>query len=202
MYAPTLGVLKRDLLISSIYVLLLGLHFMFVITSGHDQLRSIWKRRLLFCVVYIYMPLVILFYISYRMQHELEVSTKQPIFVDSSISDTIRTCIVLGNHRAALKVKVEFKVRDHYLKFVTFWIDLGVAIKISYLFMLQRTYIGIIQSRYRRNDGIGSKFLPWQQLGIGMPWKSFQRRKGLQLVCFLLHLDFMLSNYCNNEINN
>lgn len=44
------------------------------------------------------------------MQHELEVSTKQAIFVDSSISDTIRTCIVLGNHRAAMKVKNEFKV--------------------------------------------------------------------------------------------
>ncbi|KAF9588742.1 hypothetical protein IFM89_015179 [Coptis chinensis] len=47
-----------------------------------------------------------------RMQHELEVTTKQAIFVDSSISDTIRTCIVLGNHRAALKVKQEFKVSD------------------------------------------------------------------------------------------
>lgn len=45
-----------------------------------------------------------------RIQHELEVSTKQAIFVDSSINDTIRTCIVLGNHRAALKVKTEFKV--------------------------------------------------------------------------------------------
>lgn len=44
------------------------------------------------------------------MQHDLEVSTKQAIFVDSSISDTIRTCIVLGNHRAAMKVKTEFKV--------------------------------------------------------------------------------------------
>lgn len=47
-----------------------------------------------------------------RMQHELEVTTKQAIFVDSSISDTIRTCIVLGNHRAALKVKTEFKVSE------------------------------------------------------------------------------------------
>ncbi|XP_027064710.1 protein VACUOLELESS1 [Coffea arabica] len=47
-----------------------------------------------------------------RMQQELEVTTKQPIFVDSSISDTIRTCIVLGNHRAALKVKTEFKVSE------------------------------------------------------------------------------------------
>uniref|UniRef100_A0A165YW57 Protein VACUOLELESS1 n=1 Tax=Daucus carota subsp. sativus TaxID=79200 RepID=A0A165YW57_DAUCS len=47
-----------------------------------------------------------------RIQHELEVTTKQPIFVDSSISDTIRTCIVLGNHRAALKVKTEFKVSE------------------------------------------------------------------------------------------
>lgn len=47
-----------------------------------------------------------------RIQHELEVSTKQPIFLDSSISDTIRTCIVLGNHRAAMKVKAEFKVSE------------------------------------------------------------------------------------------
>ncbi|KAJ6998320.1 hypothetical protein NC653_014495 [Populus alba x Populus x berolinensis] len=47
-----------------------------------------------------------------RIQHELEVSTKQPIFVDSSISDTIRTCIALGNHRAAMRVKTEFKVSE------------------------------------------------------------------------------------------
>ncbi|KAL2476581.1 Protein VACUOLELESS1 [Abeliophyllum distichum] len=47
-----------------------------------------------------------------RIQHDLEVTTKQAIFVDSSISDTIRTCIVLGNHRAAMKVKTEFKVSE------------------------------------------------------------------------------------------
>ncbi|KAK4846180.1 hypothetical protein QYF36_014058 [Acer negundo] len=47
-----------------------------------------------------------------RIQHELETSTKQAIFVDSSISDTIRTCIVLGNHRAAGRVKTEFKVSE------------------------------------------------------------------------------------------
>lgn len=48
---------------------------------------------------------------SCRIQHMLEVTTKQAIFVDSSISDTIRTCIVLGNHREALRVKTEFKVK-------------------------------------------------------------------------------------------
>jgi hypothetical protein len=53
---------------------------------------------------------VLITFYCYRMQHELEVTTKQAIFVDSSISDTIRTCIVLGNHRAAVKVKTEFKV--------------------------------------------------------------------------------------------
>ncbi|MQM07858.1 hypothetical protein Taro_040703, partial [Colocasia esculenta] len=47
-----------------------------------------------------------------KVQHELEISTKQAIFVDSSISDTIRTCIVLGNHRAAMKVKQDFKVSE------------------------------------------------------------------------------------------
>jgi hypothetical protein len=54
--------------------------------------------------------LVLITCYCYRMQHELEVTTKQAIFVDSSISDTIRTCIVLGNYRAAVKVKTEFKV--------------------------------------------------------------------------------------------
>ena len=48
--------------------------------------------------------------ISGRLQLELEASTKQAIFVGSSISDTIRTCIVLGNHRAAMRVRAEFKV--------------------------------------------------------------------------------------------
>ncbi|CAL1353294.1 unnamed protein product [Linum trigynum] len=47
-----------------------------------------------------------------RIQHELEVATKQAIFVDSSISDTIRTCIVLGNDKFASKVKTEFKVSE------------------------------------------------------------------------------------------
>ncbi|CAA6661340.1 unnamed protein product [Spirodela intermedia] len=47
-----------------------------------------------------------------KVQHELEVSTKQAIFVDSSISDTICTCIVLGNHRAATRVKQDFKVSE------------------------------------------------------------------------------------------
>ncbi|XP_039146384.1 protein VACUOLELESS1-like [Dioscorea cayenensis subsp. rotundata] len=47
-----------------------------------------------------------------RIQHELEVSTKQAIFIDSSISDTIRTCISTGNHRAAMKVRTEFKVPE------------------------------------------------------------------------------------------
>ena len=44
------------------------------------------------------------------MQHQLEVSTKQAIFVGSSVSDTIKTCIAMGNERAAVKVKSEFKV--------------------------------------------------------------------------------------------
>uniref|UniRef100_A0ACD5W1V2 Uncharacterized protein n=1 Tax=Avena sativa TaxID=4498 RepID=A0ACD5W1V2_AVESA len=45
-----------------------------------------------------------------RVQHHLEVSTKQAIFMGSSVSDTIKTCIAMGNDRAAAKVKSEFKV--------------------------------------------------------------------------------------------
>ncbi|XP_020529347.1 protein VACUOLELESS1 isoform X2 [Amborella trichopoda] len=47
-----------------------------------------------------------------RVQHELEVSTKRPLFVDSSVSDTIRTCITLGYEQAAAKVRAEFKVPE------------------------------------------------------------------------------------------
>jgi len=57
---------------------------------------------------YVLVTLFTLF--SFRSQHELEVSTKQAIFVGSSVSDTIKTCIAMGNERAALKVKSEFKV--------------------------------------------------------------------------------------------
>ncbi|GJM93638.1 hypothetical protein PR202_ga10210 [Eleusine coracana subsp. coracana] len=68
-----------------------------------------------------------------RSQHELEVSTKQAIFVGSSVSDTIKTCIAMGNERAALKVKSEFKVPDKrwywlktcYKPFVEACIDAG-----------------------------------------------------------------------------
>lgn len=67
----------------------------------------------------------------YRIQHELEVSTKQAIFVDSSISDTIRTCIVLGNHRAAMKVKTEFKV--HKVPLLSIWPQAKKSSPIFYL---------------------------------------------------------------------
>ena len=56
------------------------------------------------------------------------MSTKQTIFVDSSVSDTICTCIVLGNHRAALKVKQDFKVSGSLL--LTFlWSTGGISFK-------------------------------------------------------------------------
>ncbi len=50
-----------------------------------------------------------------RLQQELEIATGQPIFVDSSVSDTIRTCISLGNHRTAQRIRVEFKVFPIFL---------------------------------------------------------------------------------------
>lgn len=71
------------------------------------------SRDLLTYIVYPFvfsLRWMLFFSLFCRIQHELEVTTKQPIFVDSSISDTIRTCIVLGNHRAAMKVRTEFKV--------------------------------------------------------------------------------------------
>lgn len=46
----------------------------------------------------------------HRLQQEFEIPTAQPIFVDSSISDTIRTLVISPNHCVAQKVCLEFKV--------------------------------------------------------------------------------------------
>lgn len=102
------------------------------ICSDFIYISPHYLHSLIYIDIYIYCPLFMnLLAISFqlfsfiiallitcnfcRIQHELEVSTKQAIFVDSSISDTIRTCIVLGNHRAAMKVKTEFKVCEALL---------------------------------------------------------------------------------------
>lgn len=67
----------------------------------------------------------------HRLQQEFEISTGQPIFVDSSVSDTIRTLITLGNHRAAQKVRVEFKVH-HFSNLVPnrqyFWFSKSIVL--------------------------------------------------------------------------
>ncbi|CAM6111380.1 unnamed protein product [Calypogeia fissa] len=47
-----------------------------------------------------------------KTQHELEAATGQTIFVDSSLSDTITTCITMGNDTAAQKIRTNFKVSD------------------------------------------------------------------------------------------
>ncbi|KAJ0846783.1 hypothetical protein HanRHA438_Chr15g0728811 [Helianthus annuus] len=48
---------------------------------------------------------------------------------------------------------------------------------------LLRFRVHIIQLN-QVSEGIGSRFLPWQHLGIGMPWRNFQRRKGLRCYTF------------------
>jgi hypothetical protein len=58
-----------------------------------------------------------------RLQQELETATGQPIFVDSSVSDTIRTCISLGNHRTAQRIRVEFKVFLYFLTGSSFFLS-------------------------------------------------------------------------------
>lgn len=138
------------------------------------------------------------------MQHELEVSTKQAIFVDSSISDTIRTCIVLGNHRAAVKVKTEFKVCG---LIICLYISNKLNIY-SIFFYLLMTYHSILlvflsfslSIRFLRKDGIGLKFLHLLQEEIGMLWKSSLKRRNHQLVvCLALLLSLKVFNFpwCN-----
>lgn len=73
-------------------------------------LSSLTVLETLFSMYFLVFISLSFLFTCFRIQHELEASTKQAIFVDSSINDTIRTCIVLGNNRAATKVKTEFKV--------------------------------------------------------------------------------------------
>ena len=93
-----------------------------------------------------------------RIQHELEVSTKQAIFVDSSISDTIRTCIVLGNHRAAMKVKTEFKVCSCIICILFLLIARLYLCSIS-LCLTKKSFVLAPCIRFLRKDGTGLKFL-------------------------------------------
>lgn len=43
--------------------------------------------------------------------------------------------------------------------------------------------------RFRKNAGIGLKFLLWLQSEIGMHWKNFQKRRDRQLVSVLIRVD-------------
>ena len=47
-----------------------------------------------------------------RLQTDLEAETGNACFLGLSLADTLRQCISLGNHRAAGRVRTEFKISD------------------------------------------------------------------------------------------
>lgn len=47
-----------------------------------------------------------------RLQTDLEAETGNACFLGLSLADTLRQCISLGNHRAASRVRTEFKISD------------------------------------------------------------------------------------------
>lgn len=47
-----------------------------------------------------------------RLQTDLEAETGNACFLGLSLADTLRQCIALGNHRAAGRVRAEFKISD------------------------------------------------------------------------------------------
>ena len=47
-----------------------------------------------------------------RLQTELEAETGNACFLGLSMADTLRQCISLGNHRAAGRVRTEFRISD------------------------------------------------------------------------------------------
>ncbi len=47
-----------------------------------------------------------------RLQTDLEAETGNACFLGLSMADTLRQCISLGNHRAAGRVRTEFKISD------------------------------------------------------------------------------------------
>lgn len=73
-----------------------------ILGSRFSHRGSIWTRQRA--------PLIPVAFLMRRAQQELEISTRQDVFVDSSVSDSIRTCIAMGNHKAAQKLRVDFKV--------------------------------------------------------------------------------------------
>lgn len=47
-----------------------------------------------------------------RLQAELEAETGNAAFLGLSLADTLRQCVRLSNHRAAARVRTDFKISD------------------------------------------------------------------------------------------
>ena len=47
-----------------------------------------------------------------RAQAELEEETGSAAFLGASLADTLRQCVRLGNHRAAARLRADFKLSD------------------------------------------------------------------------------------------
>ncbi len=47
-----------------------------------------------------------------RVQAELEAETGNAALLGLSLADTLRQCVRLGNHRAAARLRTDFKVSD------------------------------------------------------------------------------------------
>jgi hypothetical protein len=58
-----------------------------------------------------------------RAQAELEEETGNAAFLGASLADTLRQCVRLGNHRAAARLRADFKVSDRRF----WWLKVGGA---------------------------------------------------------------------------
>lgn len=68
-----------------------------------------------------------------HLQAELERETGQACFLGLSVADTLRQCVLLGNQRAATKVRQEFGVTDKrfwWIK-VSPWVPAGACFRLN-----------------------------------------------------------------------
>ena len=63
-----------------------------------------------------------------RLQTDLEAETGNACFLGLNLADTLRQCIALGNHRAAGRVRAEFKISDRRF----WWIKVHTILTSAY----------------------------------------------------------------------
>ena len=72
-----------------------------------------------------------------RAQAELEEETGNAAFLGASLADTLRQCVKTGNHRAAARLRADFKVSDRRF----WWLKVGSRLNFLSAVPMQKPFM-------------------------------------------------------------